>query len=234
MQVLSHIESLEGDLRLVNADRDNVWKQAAALREQVEHLRADLVAARQEVERLESAPASASALSARMRRTLALAEDEAAELRRQAGADAAAVRRAAQADAERLRETAEREAGRVRADTDLLVRRTAELCEQREARASADAERTRQELEAAVEALRQRCLAEIAEREALFRARAAVLARIVGRRARHHIAVAQLREAELARLQDEVARQLRSAQTVLGTAAGRLTDHPTPRPALTP
>ncbi|WP_016698594.1 hypothetical protein, partial [Actinoalloteichus spitiensis] len=98
-QVLDYVRSLEGDLRIIAADRDAALSQCADLRNRLELTRRDLDQAREAADRMVQEPVSAATLSERLQRMLALAESEADALRAQA--DEYVVNRRAEAERER-------------------------------------------------------------------------------------------------------------------------------------
>ncbi|WP_030104582.1 hypothetical protein [Actinoalloteichus caeruleus] len=98
-QVLDYVRSLEGDLRIIAADRDAALSQCADLRNSLELTRRDLDQAREAADRMVQEPVSAATLSERLQRMLALAESEADALRAQA--DEYVVNRRAEAERER-------------------------------------------------------------------------------------------------------------------------------------
>ncbi|MQA15595.1 MAG: hypothetical protein GEV09_15945 [Pseudonocardiaceae bacterium] len=121
LQVVDHIESLQGHLALVESDRDATVRHADDLRKEVEHLRSEgavLEHLRSEAakladqrQRLYSSPIAG--IGGRVEHMLTLAEQEASEigveaeqevteLRSQAEQDVAAQREHAHAETERL------------------------------------------------------------------------------------------------------------------------------------
>src|SRR5688500_7234100 len=98
-QVLEYIESLEGEISLIGADRDRALEQAAELRKLLDHLRQEWEEARR---RLESKPPTpptglpAGVTSERLHQMVVLAEAEAKAIREKGAADATATRAEAQ------------------------------------------------------------------------------------------------------------------------------------------
>lgn len=140
-QVLAHVESLEGQISMVTADRESALAQVAELCRTIDHLRegSELLAhlrreaekANERVELMHRAPMVAA--SSRIQHIVRLAEEEAAELKAQAQKEADELRAQAKKEAEELRARAEKAAEELRARTDQ------ETTAQRK-RATADAE----------------------------------------------------------------------------------------------
>lgn len=78
-QVLDHLESLEGRIAMIAADRDAALRQAADLSKVLEHLRREAATATERVERLQRS--SLGGAGVRIERLLQLAEDEITALR---------------------------------------------------------------------------------------------------------------------------------------------------------
>lgn len=122
-QVLEHLESLDGRIAIVTADRDAALEQVAELSKMLDHLRSqsELLAhlrreadkASFEVERILTAPMAEA--SARILRILRLAEEEAAELKTRAEADIAVRKARADQDIAELRARAEDQISAMRA-----------------------------------------------------------------------------------------------------------------------
>jgi hypothetical protein len=114
-QVLDHLESLDGRLAIVAADRDDALAQVAELsnalnrlRSETEllvHLRREAEKATAEVERILTAPMAQA--GARIQRIMQLAEEEAAELKTRAQAEIAATKARADQDIAELRARAD-------------------------------------------------------------------------------------------------------------------------------
>jgi chromosome segregation ATPase len=77
-QVEEHLERLDGDLRLLAADRDAAVSQAADLARRLEQSRSEIDDLRGQVDRLSVPPTTLEGLSERLQRMLRLAQDEAA------------------------------------------------------------------------------------------------------------------------------------------------------------
>jgi cell division septum initiation protein DivIVA len=104
VQVEEHLERLDGELRLLAADRDAAVSQAADLARQLEQSRSEIDNLRGQVERLALPPTTLEGLSERLQRMLRLAQDEAAETKARAEAEAEHIRAKGEADANSLRQ----------------------------------------------------------------------------------------------------------------------------------
>lgn len=103
MQVEEHLEQLDGQLKLLAADRNAAAQQAAELTAQLEVARTTIDDLRGQVERLSLPPTTMEGLSERLQRMLRLAQEEREEVNAKAQAEAEHIRTDAQADATRLR-----------------------------------------------------------------------------------------------------------------------------------
>jgi hypothetical protein len=102
-QVEEHLQRLDGEVRLMAADRDGAVSQAADLARQLERGRADIEELRVQVDRLSKPPATLEGLSERLQRMLRLTQDEANEIRARAEADANHIRGRSEAEGAALR-----------------------------------------------------------------------------------------------------------------------------------
>lgn len=102
-QVDEHLERLDGDLKMLAADRDAAITQAGDLARQLEQARGEIDNLRGQVERLGQPPTTVEGLSERLQRMLRLAQDEAADTRARAEAEAGHIRAKAEADASAMR-----------------------------------------------------------------------------------------------------------------------------------
>ncbi|MGH4025934.1 MAG: hypothetical protein ACRDRV_15265, partial [Pseudonocardiaceae bacterium] len=137
-QVLAHVESLEGQISMVTADRESALRQVAELSKAIDHLREEselLVHLRREAEKanervelMHQAPMVAA--SSRIQHIVRLAEEEAAELRAQAKKETDELRALAKKETDELRAQAKKEAAELRAqakkETDELRARAAQ------------------------------------------------------------------------------------------------------------
>lgn len=125
-QVLDYLESLDGRIAIVAADRDAALAQVAELSKALDHLRSEselLVHLRREaqqataqVERILTAPMAQA--SARIQRILQLAEEEAAELTTRAEAEIVAKQSRAEQHIAELRARADQDIAELRARVD--------------------------------------------------------------------------------------------------------------------
>jgi cell division septum initiation protein DivIVA len=102
-QVDEHLERLDGDLKMLAADRDAAITQAGDLARQLEQARGEIDNLRGQVERLGQPPTTVEGLSERLQRMLRLAQDEAADTRARAEAEAGHIRAKAESDASAMR-----------------------------------------------------------------------------------------------------------------------------------
>lgn len=106
-QVLDHLESLEGRVAMIAADRDAALRQAADLSKVLEHLRGEAAAATERVERLQRS--SLGGAGVRIERMLQMAEDEITALQARTEQETTSLLERARAEADRLlRETTQR------------------------------------------------------------------------------------------------------------------------------
>ncbi|PZS26359.1 MAG: hypothetical protein DLM61_18510 [Pseudonocardiales bacterium] len=161
-QVLEHLESLDGRIAVVAADRDAALTQVAELSkvmnhlrlqsELLEYLRREAHEASSRVERVLASPMAEG--SARIQRILRLAEEEAAELK--ATAEAEIVARRAHADKElaELRASADEQITSLRAhasrETKSLLEHARRQCDQLEADSAARREAAEQDAAQAI------------------------------------------------------------------------------------
>ncbi len=88
-QVNEYLDRLEYDLRILTADRDSATHRLADLASQLQAAQSDSDELRHQLDRTAMSTPTMSGLSERMQRMIRLAEEEAAEIRARAGADAA-------------------------------------------------------------------------------------------------------------------------------------------------
>ncbi len=166
-QVLEHLESLDGRIAVVAADRDAALTQVAELSkvmnhlqlqsELLEYLRREAHEASSRVERVLATPMAEA--SARIQRIMRLAEEEAAELKATAEAEIVAGRAHADQELAELRASADEQITSLRAhasrETKSLLEHARRQCDQLEADSAARRE-----------AAEQHAAQAIAEREA--------------------------------------------------------------------
>lgn len=116
-QVVDHIEALESQLAMVQADRDAALGQAAELTRLLEHQRREAAEATARLERLQSS--SLAGAGVRIQRVMQVAEDELTALQMETRRETGALRE------------------KTRADTEQLLGETAERCARMETEASA-------------------------------------------------------------------------------------------------
>lgn len=103
VQVEEHLEQLDGQLKLLAADRNAAAAQAAELTAQLEVARTTIDELRGQIERLSMPPTTMEGLSERLQRMLRLAQEEREEVNAKARAEAEHIRAEAEADAAKLR-----------------------------------------------------------------------------------------------------------------------------------
>src|SRR3954470_5659687 len=103
VQVEEHLEQLDGQLKLLAADRNAAAAQAAELTAQLEVARTTIDDLRGQVERLSMPPTTMEGLSERLQRMLRLAQEEANEIKSRAEAEGGHIRTKAEGEAGVLR-----------------------------------------------------------------------------------------------------------------------------------
>ncbi|MGH8916785.1 MAG: hypothetical protein ACRD0H_00315 [Actinomycetes bacterium] len=156
-QVLEHIESLEGRIAMVAADRDAALRQAADLSKLLEHLRRETEEATERVERLQRS--SLGGAGVRIQRMLQAAEDEITALQVRTAEETTALSERTRAEADRLIEETTRRCERLEADSEQR-RSTAE------AESAARCQRIEEESEHRRRTAEQQSERDIAAREA--------------------------------------------------------------------
>lgn len=234
-QVLEHIESLDGQVAIMGADRDAALKQVAELSRVLDHLRREsemLTFLRREaekanaqIERMQRAPIVGA--SHRIQNIVRLAEEEAAELRANAQKEVAELRAAAHKEVNDLRARADREVSAQRsrsaAEADKLLRETTQRCRQLEA--ESDKRRKAAEQESAREMMRREAEAQerIKQRDTRSTAAVHTMLRVVAMRIAERIAAVEATEAELVQTRDHATQELKALEAVRSEIAGRLT-----------
>jgi len=156
-QVLEHLDSLDGRIAVVAADRDAALTQVAELSkvmsdlrlqsELLEYLRREAQAASARVERVLATPMAEA--SARIQRIMALAEEEAVELKATAEAEIAAERARADQGLAELKASADERIARLRAhasrEAKSLLEHARRQCDQLEADSAARREAAEQD-----------------------------------------------------------------------------------------
>ena len=156
-QVLDHLQSLDGRIAIVAADRDAALAQVAELSRVLDHLRSEsellthlrrnAEKAASEVDRILAAPMAEA--SARIQRILRLAEEEAAEIKAHAEAEIIASKAHADQDITELKARADDQIAGLRAqasrEAKALLDHARRQCEQLEAESAARREAAEQQ-----------------------------------------------------------------------------------------
>ncbi|MFN2496096.1 MAG: hypothetical protein ABR608_09350 [Pseudonocardiaceae bacterium] len=232
-QVLDHLESLEGRIEMIMADRDAALRQAADLSKLLDHLRREAEEAADRVERLQRS--SLGGVGVRIQRILQVAEDEITALQVSTEQETTSLRERIRAEADRLlRETTQR-CARLEAESERR-RQTAEAesaarCRQ----AEQESERRRRWAEQQSEREIARQEAEAGQRVRDYQARGAaglhLLIRLAGERLNRQLSEVEREISRLVQLRTEVSAQLSWAHGALVEAVGRVQQPPAP-PAL--
>jgi len=181
-QVLDHIESLDGRISMVVADRESALAQVAELSRMLDHLREEselLAQLRQETmqatkqaERIQQSPIFAASI--RAQRIIQLAEEEAADIKARAQQEARELKARADNEVAELKARAGQEITarhqRTTGEAEALLRETAQRCKQREAEFERDIARrvsVAEQKEAEITDTRARISQEVAALEAL-------------------------------------------------------------------
>lgn len=209
-QVLEHLESLEGELAMVGADRDDALEQAANLRKLLEHVRRESEEAHACLERLARSPGSVGGTSERLHRMMLLAEAETTELRRRADEDVTTLRKQAESEACHIRAVAEQKAAESHA---ACAQQAAEFEEQRHRLMAEHAGRVRR-----FEEEQRTKRAECAERDEESRRRATLLLHLVAQESRRRCEQADRRCTELQAVQADLAARLRTMLAAVADA----------------
>lgn len=222
-QVIDHIESLEGRIAMIAADRDAALRQAADLSRVLEHLRREAEESTARLQRLQRS--SLGGVGVRIQHMMQLAEDEIGALRADAEQETRALREHARAGAEHLlRETTAR-CERIEADS--TRRRSAA-----EAESAERCRRAEQESEHRRRTAEQQSEQDIARREAEAQARIksyqtrglAALHRMMALAAEQldsRVAEVEREVRRFTELRAEVTARLSSAHQVLVEAVGQ-------------
>jgi chromosome segregation ATPase len=231
-QVLDHIDSLKGQIDLVERDRDAALAHTAELRTVLEHLRAEgavlahlhrqVDAANEQMHRLQQSPIVG--VPERIQQMLTLAEEEAAEMRARARAETDELRSRAETETAEMRNRTESEATalgeRARAESERLSRDTAARCERLEAAMQRRCEEADHRCQQEIARRHDEATRQIAEQEKQSLARMHLMMRAVGDQvdaARHEIE-------SLTTLRAEIAAQLAAADRLLAAAIEHVHD----------
>ncbi|MFN2495556.1 MAG: hypothetical protein ABR608_06585 [Pseudonocardiaceae bacterium] len=222
-QVLAHLESLDGRISMISADRDSALTQVAELsraldhlREESEllaHLRQEVEKANEQVERIQQLPIVGA--SVRIQRIVALAEEEAAELKARTEQEAATLKARVDQEitARRRRATSEAEA---------LLRDTTQRCKQLEG----DSERRRraaeQETERRIARRESEANAQIQSRNQRSITGLHVMLKIIGRQLAERVSAAERKEAQLADLRVQISQLMSTLEAFRAKVTAQL------------
>ncbi|MGH3687325.1 MAG: hypothetical protein ACRDRU_26760 [Pseudonocardiaceae bacterium] len=224
-QVLEHLESLDGRIAMLAADRDAALTQVAELSkvlnhlrvesELLEHLRRETDKAKSQVEHLLATPMAEA--SARIQRIMQLAEEEAAEIK--ARAEAASAARVARADQDivELRTRTDDQITGLRArasrEAQSLLEHARRHCDQLEAESTARCETAEH---ATVEAIAQRELeasTRIRDRELRSISRLYLMQQVVDAQLNTRASAVERDESALLELRAQVASEMTRLDT---------------------
>lgn len=219
-QVLEHLESLDGRITMVAADRDAALAQVADLSkvlnhlcsesELLEHLRREAEKANSQVERMLKSPMAEA--GARIERVMRLAEEEAAELKARAEGEIAAERARADQDIAELRACADQEITRLRAcvssETESLFEHTKRHCERLEADSARRLEVAEQDAARAIAERDSEASARIQGNDRRSIARLHLMLQAVGEQLATRVCAVEQDEAALRELRAKVATEV--------------------------
>lgn len=222
-QVIDHMESLEGQIAMIAADRDAALRQAADLSRVLEHLRREAEESTGRLQRLQRS--SLGGVGVRIQHMLQLAEDEIAALRADAQHETRTLREHARAEADRL----------LRDTTARCERLEAESAERRNAAETESAQRCRraeQDSEHRRRTAEQQSEQDIARREAEAQARISnyqtggiaalhLVMSLAGQQLSSRLAEVEREVSRFTELRAEVTARLSSAHRVLVEAVGQ-------------
>lgn len=225
-QVLEHLESLDGRIALIVADRDAALTQVAELSkvlnhlrlesELLEHLRQEADKATSQVERILATPMAEA--SARIQRIVRLAEDEAAELKAHAEAEIAARIARADQDIADLRARADEEITRLRARTSREAKSLLEHARRQRDQLETDSAARREAAErAAAQAIAQResaASARIRERELRGIAGLHLMLQVIGEQLSTRVCAVERDESALRELRVQVANEVTALEAL--------------------
>lgn len=242
-QVLEHLESLDGRIAIVAADRDAALAQVAELSkvlnhlcsesELLEHLRREAETANSQVERMLASPMAEA--SARIQRVMRLAEEEAAELKVRAEGEIAAERARTDQEIAELRACADQEITRQRAcassETETLFEHTKRQCERLEADSARRLEIAEQDATRAIAERDSEASTRIQGNERRSMARLHLMLQAVGEQLATRVSAVEQDEAALRELRAQVATEVTALEalrtevtTALATTHQLLTD----------
>lgn len=213
-QVLAHIESLDGHISMVAADRESALSQVAELSRTIDHLRSesDMLAhlhqaekkANEQVERMHQSPMVAA--SARIQRIVQLAEEEAADLKARAEKEIADLHARANQEITEMRDLTTSQAEKMLQETTQKCKQIEDYSERsrKDAQEKSEREIAQQEAEAN---------ARIQHREKRSIAGLHLMLRIVGPYLAARIAEVERQEAGLAELRARAGQEVTALET---------------------
>jgi cell division septum initiation protein DivIVA len=225
-QVLEHLESLDGRIAVVAADRDAALTQVAELSKVMNHLRlqSDLLEylrreaheASARVDRVLATPMAEA--SARIHRILRLAEEEAAELKATAQAQIVAGRAHADHELAELRARADEQIASLRAhasrEAKSLLEHARRQCDQLEADSAARREAAEQDAAQAIAQREAAASAGIRDSELRSIARFHLMHQIVGEQLATRMCAVERDESALRELRVQVAEDVTALETL--------------------
>jgi cell division septum initiation protein DivIVA len=221
-QVLDHIESLEGHMAMLVADRDAALGQVADLGKVLEHLRREAEDAHARVERLQRS--SLGGAGVRIQRMLQVAEDEITELQVSTAQETTALRERTRAEADRLlRETTQRcerqeaESERRRAAAEL---ESAAKCRQAEQASEARRQAAEQQVERDITRREAEADARIRDQQARSLAALHLLLSVAGQQLGNRVTEVERKVTRCTELQAEVTARLSAAHSLLTEVVG--------------
>ncbi len=237
-QVLDHLESLDGRIAMVAADRDAALAQVAELSkvlnhlcsesELLEHLRRDAEKANSQVEHMLESPMAEA--SARIQHVMRLVEEEAAELKARAEGEIAAERAHVDQEIAELRARADLEITRLRAcassETESLFEHTKRHCERVEADSARRLEAAEQDAAQAIAQRDSEASARILGNERRSMVGLHLMLQAVGEQLTTRLSAVERDEAALRELRAQVATEVTALEALrAGVTAALATTH---------
>lgn len=225
-QVLEHLESLDGRIAVVEADRDAALTQVAELSkvmnhlrlqsELLEHLRQEAREASSRVDRVLATPMAEA--SARIQRILRLAEQEAAELKATAEAEIVTGRTRAYQELAELRASADEQIASLRAhasrETKSLLEHARRQCDQLESDSAARREAAEQDTAQAITQREAVASAGIRESELRSLTRLHLMHQMIGEQLSTRACAVERDESALRELRAQVAKDVTALESL--------------------
>jgi hypothetical protein len=225
-QVLEHLESLDGRIAVVAADRDAALTQVAQLSkvmnhlrlqsELLEYLRREAHEATTRVERVLATPMAEA--SARIQRIMRLAEEEAAELKATAEAEIVAERARVDQELAELRASADAQITSLRAhasrETKSLLEHARRQCDQLEAESAARREAAEQDAARAIAKREAAANAGIRDSELRSIAHLHLMHQLIGQQLSTRACAVERDESALRELRAQVANDVTALETL--------------------